>query len=354
VDGYALRGADLPAEGTVEFRLAGTAFAGIPYEGAVGPGESVRIMTGAIIPAGTDTVVMQEHARLDRNSWVSIGSPHQPGQNVRHAGEDFEAGDTILAPGRWLTPADVGLIASCGLLEVSVIRPVHVAIISTGNEIRAVGELLPPGFAYDANRHLLMAALQRMGIRVVDLGIAPDDPDRLRGMLGAAASTCDAIISSGGVSDGEADWVRHVVGELGRIESWKLAMKPGRPLSFGAIRGVPFFGLPGNPVAVLVGFYWLVKPVLEKRLGVTDRPLIPLFEATTETPLRKKRGRMEFQRGLLYPMGDGRYGVRSTGDQGSGRLRSASLGNALIVLDEDLEHVPAGSRVLVLPFSSLF
>jgi molybdopterin molybdotransferase len=355
VDGYAVRSADSMRERAAEFRIVGTAYAGTPYRGnPLRPFQAVRIMTGASLPDGADTVVMQERACTIDGDHVRLEPPHNPGENVRMAGEDLREGAVMLSGGRWLTPADVGLLASVGVAEVSVHRRLRVGVLSTGNEVRALGASLAPGLVYDSNRHQLCAALQRMGVEVCDLGIARDDPEELAQCLRAAASHTDAIISSGGVSGGAADWVRQVVTELGHIGFWKVAMKPGRPLSFGAIGSATFFGLPGNPVAALVSFCWFVKPVLEKRMGILDRPLIPLVEATAETPLRKRPGRMEFQRGVLQPSPDGGYRVRTTGDQGSGILRSMSLANGLIVLGESLGNLDAGSRVPVLPFAAVF
>jgi len=353
VDGYALRGADLPRTGFAEFAVLGTALAGHPYAGAlVRSREAVRIMTGAVIPEGTDTVIMQEHAEA-RGDRVRIDRPHRVGQNVRQAGEDMRRGEVVLEAGRWLTPADLGMVASLGVAEVKVRRIVRVAVLSTGSEVCPLGQKLPPGSIYDSNRYTLMAALQRIGAEVHDLGIVPDQPEELKQRLASASGYADVIISSGGVSVGEADHVRPALSELGQIRFWKVAMKPGRPLSFGRIGSATFLGLPGNPVAVLVTFYWLVKPVLEKRMGILDRPLIPLVPARTETRLRKKPGRMEFQRGLLWSASSGEYRVAVSGKQGSGILRSMSLANALIVLPHERGSVEPDEWVTVLPFAAV-
>lgn len=355
VDGYALRGADLPGQGAAEFRVVGMAYAGAPHHGEpLRAGEAVRIMTGAVLPRGADSVVMQELVSVIDTSHIRLEAPCPPGRNIRMPGEDLPEGAVVLDSGRWLTPADIGLLASLGLAEVSVRRRLRVGVLSTGNELRRLGATLPLGAVYDSNRYQLMAGLQRMGVEVCDLGIARDEPDELRACLQAAAAHLDGIVASGGVSSGAADWVRDVVAGLGHISLWKVAMKPGRPLAFGAIGSTLFFGLPGNPVAALVAFCWFVKPVLEQRMGMSDRPLIPLIAATVETPLRKKPGRMEFQRGILSAMPDGGYRVRTTGDQGSGILRSMSLANGLIVLPERLGPVAAGAAVSVLPFSAVF
>jgi molybdopterin molybdotransferase len=245
------------------------------------------------------------------------------------------------------------MMASLGLAEVKLQRTVRVAVLSTGNEVCALGQQLPHGSIYDSNRYALMASLQRMGAEVYDLGIVPDHPKELKRRLAQASSDADVIISSAGVSVGEADHVRPALAELGQIRFWKIAMKPGRPLAFGRIGRATFFGLPGNPVAVLVTFYWLVKPVLEKRMGIVERPLIALVPARAETRLRKQPGRMEFQRGILRPASSGGYRVAVTGEQGSGILRSMSLANALVVLPHERGMVEAGEWVNVLPLAAV-
>jgi molybdopterin molybdotransferase len=312
-------------------------------------------MTGAVMPECADTVVMQEQAKALDDDHVRFEPPFRMAANVRAAGEDLRQGEVMLASGRWLMPADIGLLASVGMVEVSVCRRLRVGVLSTGDEVRGLGEQLTPGVVYDSNRYQLWAALRRMGVEVCDLGIVRDDPGDLVASLRAAATHLDMIVSSGGVSSGAADLIRDVVADIGRINLWRVAMKPGRPLAFGSVGKAIFFGLPGNPVAALVAFCWFVKPVLEKRMGVLDRPMIPLIDATVDTPLRKQPGRMEFQRGVLTPRPEGEgYRVRTTGDQGSGILRSMSLANGLIVLPEAEGPVAAGSRVAVLPFSSVF
>jgi molybdopterin molybdotransferase len=307
------------------------------------------------MPDGADTVVMQEQAQALDDDHVRFEPPLRAGANVRAAGEDLRQGEVMLANGRWLMPADIGLLASIGLAEVSVRRRLRVGVLSTGDEVRGLGERLTPGLVYDSNRYQLWAALRRLGVEVCDLGIVHDDPGDLSTTLRAAGTHLDMIVSSGGVSGGTADHIREVVADIGRIGLWRVAMKPGRPLAFGSVGNAVFFGLPGNPVAALVAFCWFVRPVLEKRMGVLDRPLIPLIDATVDTPLRKQPGRMEFQRGILTPRAEGSgYQVQTTGDQGSGILRSMSLANGLIVLPEAEGPVAAGSQVAVLPFSAVF
>ncbi len=355
VDGYAVRASDL-AEGDNSFRVAGVAYAGSPYQGnPLAAHEAVRIMTGAVMPDGADTVVMQEQTQALDDDHVRFAPPLRAGANVRQAGEDLRAGEVLLACGRWLMPADIGLLASVGLVEISVYRRLRVGVLSTGDEVRGLGGALTPGMVYDSNRYQLSAALRRMGAEVCDLGIVRDDPGELVATLHSAATHLDLIVSSGGVSSGAADRIREVVADIGRISLWRVAMKPGRPLAFGSVENAIFFGLPGNPVAALVAFCWFVRPVLEKRMGVLDRPLIPLINAMVETPLQKQPGRMEFQRGILTPRAGGSgYQVRTTGNQGSGILRSMSLANGLIVLPAAEGPVAAGSQVAVLPFSAVF
>ncbi len=353
VDGYAVRGVDLPSgPDPICFRVIGAALAGQPYSGSIGSGEAVRIMTGAILPDGADTVVMREQVEVTE-AGVFIGRGHMQAQNVRLAGEDLRSGETVLHPGRWLTPADIGVLASVGNRQVTVRRRVHVGVLSTGSEVRALGQPLAAGEVYDSNRYMLMTALRRLGAEVHDLGVVPDDPAALRRRLEEASLFSDAIISSGGVSVGEADFIRPVLSTLGRMQFWKVAMKPGHPFAFGRIGEATFFGLPGNPVATLISFYWLVKPALEQAMGIMDRPLIPLVPARAESAFRKKPGRMEFHRAILRAEVSGEYRVAGTGDQGSGILRSMSLANCLVVLPSERGPVSPGDRVAALPLAAV-
>lgn len=353
VDGYAVHGDAWPVERRVAYRLVGTALAGRQYVGPpVGRDQTVRIMTGAPIPPGTNAVVMQEQATTEGETVIIDRTP-EAGVNVRDAGEDVRVGDTALAAGRWLTPADIGVLASLGMNEVSVRSRPAVAVLSTGAELKPPGRELPMGAIYDSNRFALLAAGARLGVRTHDLGIAPDDPDGLVARLSGAAESADVILCSGGASEGDADFVCSALASLGRVSLWKIALKPGRPLLFGHIGRATFFGLPGNPVAALVTYYWLVKPVIERRMGIVERPLIPLISARCEAPLRKKPGRMEVQRAVLMPADDGGYRVAPTGAQGSGLLRSMSLANALIVLPHDGGPTAAGDWVRVLPLAAV-
>ncbi len=353
VDGYAVRAADLPSSGqTVELVVVGTAWAGRPFTGRVAAGQAVRIMTGAPIPTNADTVLMQEQVEVFGER-IRVNEGHHAGDNIRQAGEDLKSGTIVLALGRYLTPPDIGLIASLGLGEVKVKRRPRVALLSTGDEINPIGRPLGPGGIYDSNRYALHVALNRLNVKVMDQGIVPDDPELLGEALSRAAAAADVVISTGGVSAGEADFVRNVLSSLGEIDFWKVAMKPGRPLAFGRIGGSTFIGLPGNPVAALVCFFQFVRPVLEKKMGVTDHPPIPRFQALSLDRLDKKPGRTEFQRGILEPSEAGEWRVRKTGPQGSGILSSLSQANALIVLPHDAGSVEPGERVDVVPLAAL-
>lgn len=353
VDGYALRGADLPPQGqSAVLEIAGAALAGNPFQGEVAAGECVRITTGAQMPQGSDTVLMQEHVEREGET-IRLDDRHRPGQNVRQAGEDLRAGETVLAPGRRLTPADIGLIASLGIGEIDVKRRLRVAISSTGDEVRPLGETLPAGGIYDSNRYTLGAALARLGAETISLGIIPDDREALLRIFTEAAHNADVILSSGGVSAGEADYTKEALGAAGSVAFWKVAIKPGRPLAFGRIGDALFFGLPGNPVAVMVTFYQFVLPALEKKMGVEEKPPAPIIQARSLDRIRKNPGRTEFLRGIIEQTAEGEWTVRTTGKQGSGILRSMSLANAFIVLSHESGDVDPGDRVTVQPFAGL-
>ncbi len=358
MDGYAVRGADLPSTGqTADLKVIGSAFAGKPFNSTVEHGETVRVMTGAAIPDGTDTVIIQEHVELDNNV-IRIDARHSVGQNVRQAGEDIQPGDCVLSAGRICTPPDIGIIASMGIAEVTVYRRLRVAVFSTGSEVCDLGQK-PDGkpnqsLIYDSNRYSLCAALSQLPVDIMDMGIIPDDPEQLKTALLSASQHADLIITSGGVSVGEADYTKQVLSELGSVEFWTVAMKPGRPIAFGNINSAVLFGLPGNPVAVMVTWCFLLKPALEKMIGITDQVINPSFIATSLSKIRKRAGRTEFQRGILKPGENGQWTVQTTGKQGSGILTSMSLANAFIVLQHEAGNVDVGDEVLVQPFSGLF
>ncbi len=348
MDGYAARIADLDA-GT-PLAVAGTALAGRPYVGSVGPGQCVRIMTGAVMPAGADTVVPQEITRAEGAGIVAT-APVRRGDHVREAGEDIRAGGTVFAPGRRIRAADLGLLASLGCAEVPVRRRLRVAFFSTGDELRSIGEALGTGDIYDSNRYTLYGMLTELGCEVVDMGVVGDDPALLKPAFVRAADCADVVITSGGVSVGEADYVKAMLAEVGRIQFWKVAMKPGRPLAFGHIGNAVFFGLPGNPVSVMVTFELFVEPALRRMMGELPRPQLTV-RATSTSRLRKRPGRIEYQRGVLEQREDGTYAVRKTGAQGSGILSSMSEGNCYIVLPMESTGVEAGALVDVRPFDA--
>jgi molybdopterin molybdotransferase len=299
MDGYALRGADLSASQAVSLTLAGTAFAGKPHSGRVGPGQCIRVMTGAVMPEGADTVVVQEVCRAEGNA-VTVPAGQKAGQNVRFAGEDLKAGVPVLAPGQPLRAAELGLIASLGIGEVSVRRRLRVAFFSTGDELASIGKPLAPGEVYDSNRYTLHGMLSRLGVEIHDLGVVRDDPAQLEAAFRKAAERADAIITTGGVSVGEADFVKPMMAKLGEALFWRIAMRPGRPMAFGRIGEAFLFGLPGNPVAVMVTFYQFVREALLFLSGRTDDYALPLLKAAAAEPMRKVAGRTEYQRGILY------------------------------------------------------
>jgi len=352
MDGYAVRAADLPTQGVREFRVPGTSWAGRPWLTPIEPGQAVQIMTGAMMPEGADTVVMQEHVERDGDR-VRIGAGHHCGQNVRAAGEDVATGQQVLAAGKRLTAADIGVLASLGLAEVGVLRRLKVAFFSTGDELRSVGEMLGPGEIYDSNRYTLYGMLRKLDVDIVDLGVVRDRRELIEQAFNTAASTADAIITSGGVSVGEADFVKETLEKLGNMSFWKIAMKPGRPVAFGRIGEAVFFGLPGNPVSVMVTWFQFVRPALLKMAGEASPPSAFTVRARAASPLRKRPGRFEFQRGILEQSAPCEFVVRSAGAQGSGILRSMSEANCFILLDPDRISVEPGEEVEVQPFQNL-
>ncbi len=360
MDGYALRGADLAADGPTRLRIAGTGFAGAAYDGPVGAGECLRIMTGAVMPAGLDTVVPQEFTTTADGVVTVPAGVVRPGDNRRLKGEDLARGEAALAAGRVLKPADIGLAASLGQAELPVWRRLRVAFFSTGDELRSIGEPLDEGCVYDSNRYTIHGMLTRLGCEVIDLGVVRDDPAALEAAFRSACENADAVITSGGVSVGEADHTKQVMARLGEVAFWRIAMRPGRPMAFGRItsggRSAVLFGLPGNPVAVMVTFYAFVRDALLAMAGATPVPL-PLLRARATEAIRKKPGRTEYQRGIVeratLPDGGSDWDVQLTGAQGSGILRSMSVANGLVVLHHEQASVAVGDHVDVLPFDGL-
>jgi molybdopterin molybdotransferase len=354
MDGYALRGADLSASGdTLLAAVAGIGFAGQAYGDVVPPGHCVRIMTGAVMPAGLDTVVPQEFTQTEGAQVRIPAGIVRTGDNRRLAGEDLARGSAALTAGRLIKPADLGLLASLGRAEVPVLRRLRVAFFSTGDELRSIGEPLAEGCVYDSNRYTIWGMLQRLGCEVLDLGVVRDDPDALRATFSAAAASADAVITSGGVSVGEADHTKKIMAELGDVLFWRIAMRPGRPMAIGKIGDAILFGLPGNPVAVMVTFYAFVRDALRAMSGMAP-DVQPMLRAASITPLRKKPGRTEYQRGIVTRAADGRsWQVAITGSQGSGILSSMSVANGMVVLHHGQGDVAAGDVVDVIPFDGL-
>jgi molybdopterin molybdotransferase len=355
MDGYALRGSDLLPDAPTRLAVAGTTYAGRAFEGAPKPGQCVRIMTGGVMPAGCDSVVPQEFVQVDGETVVLAPGVIRLGDNRRLAGEDLKAGSAALAKGKVVRPADLGLLASLGIAEVPVQRRLRVAFFSTGDELRSIGQPLGEGCVYDSNRYTIYGMLQRLGCDIIDMGVVRDDPQALEQALVDACENADAIITSGGVSVGAADYTRQIMARLGDVTFWKIGMRPGRPLAFGRIaangRSAFLFGLPGNPVAVMVSFYFFAREALLRMMGA-DAPLEPV-RARSAAPIRKKPGRTEYQRGILARGADGQPEVRITGAQGSGILRSMSEANCMVVLHDEQGSVQAGDMVDVILFEGL-
>ncbi len=351
MDGFAVRSADLRADQAVTLHLVGRAMAGQPWNGTLGPGQCARVMTGAVMPGGSDTVVPQELVQADGDH-ILIPAGQQPGQHRRHQGEDLSAGKPALWAGRRLGPADLGLIASLGIAEVTVRRRLRVAFFSTGDELRSIGQPLAPGQIYDSNRYTIDAMLRRLGIDRLDMGVVPDQPEALEQAVRIASRSADAIISSGGVSVGEADFTKSIMARLGDVRFWTIAMRPGRPMAFGRIGDAWYFGLPGNPVAVMVTFYFFARLGL-RRLAGASATADPLLSARSASDIRKRAGRTEYQRGILRRADDGVMTVGLTGQQGSGVLSSMSQANCMIVLHHDQGPVRAGDPVDCIPFDGL-
>ncbi len=360
MDGYALAGQDLPRHGGKKFRVLGAASAGHAFADAIGENQCVRIMTGAALPPGADSVVAQERIER-RGDAITVPAGETPGANVRHAGEDLARGAVAIRAGQRLGAAHLGLAASLGVSELSVWRRPRVAFFSTGDELRAVGEPLAVGEVYDSNRYTLYGMLAESGVDMVDLGIVADDADAVAAAFSQAAACADLVITSAGASVGEADYIKQTLARLGEVVFWKVAIKPGRPLAFGRLfdsaggagggRPSLFFGLPGNPVSVMATFEMFVKPALRRLAGETATAPLRLM-ATTQSALKKRPGRTEYQRGVLSADAAG-ASVRTTGEQGSGILSSMGAANCFILLAAECSGAAAGDRVEVQPLSLL-
>jgi molybdopterin molybdotransferase len=360
MDGYAFNGAQLSADAALNLSIVGTALAGKAWQGKVGNGECLKIMTGAIMPHGLDTVVPQELVTLNtEKAQISIAPQVlQAGDNRRKAGEDLLQGDPALRKGSRLAPAALGLLASLGLPTVNVFRKVRVAYFSTGDEILSLGDATREGAVYDSNRYTVFGLLTRLGCEVIDMGVVRDEPESLEAAFVKAAHVADAIITSGGVSVGEADYTRAMMKKLGEksggVAFWRIAMRPGRPMAVGRIgaNSAVLFGLPGNPVAVMVTFLAFVRPALLQMMGC-NADNIPLLKARSTEVIRKKPGRTEYQRGTVSTSPSGTLEVRTTGNQGSGVLSSMVQANGLIVLHHDQGSVAIGDEIDVMMFDSV-
>ena len=344
MDGFAIPGASLPTEGIVEFTEIGTAYAGKTFNRECKENECVRIMTGAVIPQGTDTVIMQEQVEQLDNQTIRIDCNHRAGENVRAAGEDIKQGEPVLQHGSKINPADLGILASLGIGTLSVIRKPVVAFFSTGDELVSIGKPLEKGEIYDSNRYTLYGMLSQFQVEILDLGVIRDEPAAIRAGLLEAAEKADLIITTGGVSVGEADYIKPVLEEVGQTEFWKIAIKPGRPLTFGSIGNSVFMGLPGNPVAVMVTFSLFVAHAIRKLTGIQSSEL-PLLKARSLQDMRKKPGRNEYLRGIVSRGKDNEWQVEKTGMQGSGILTSMSRANCFIVLSAENDGVKKGDLV---------
>jgi len=349
MDGYAIASEDLPTQGSQSYTMCGTAYAGRPSTHTHKAGHVTRIMTGAVMPKGTDTVIMQEQAEVLDELNVLIKPEHKKGQNVRQAGEDIAKDCLVLPKGRQITPADLGILSSLGLGELEVTLRPRVAFFSTGDELRSVGESLKEGEIYDSNRYTLFGMLKQLDVDITDMGVVRDTQESIHDAFIKASKIADIIITSGGVSVGDADYIKPTLKALGDTYFWKVGMKPGRPLTFGRVSDSWFFGLPGNPVAVMVTFMQFLEPAIHYLSSGTIKSPITLQAISTDK-IRKRAGRTEFQRGIFAQTADGTLAVKRTGKQGSGILTSMSLANCFLVLPEDSEGIEKGDRVTVQPF----
>jgi molybdopterin molybdotransferase len=363
MDGYAFNGDCLAkSEDIASLKVIGTAYAGKPFEGKISAGECLKIMTGALMPNGCDTVIPQELTSTPSESTIEFKrNLLKPGENRRLRGEDLQKDKPAIQAGRLLRPSDLGLAASLGIATLKVHRKLKVAILSSGDELRTLGQELDAGSIYDSNRYSLTGLLNRLDLEIIDCGIVRDDPASLKEAFCNAATVADVLISSGGVSVGEADFTKQIMQELGDVGFWKIAMRPGRPMAFGTLKPVTgqssprktlFFGLPGNPVAVMVTFYQFVRAALLQLNGAAQTEP-PLTQAISESAIRKKPGRTEFQRAILGRGKDGKPTVKLTGSQGAGILRSMSEANCFVILHHDQGNIAAGDWVDVALFDGL-
>ncbi|WP_144211877.1 molybdopterin molybdotransferase MoeA [Shewanella donghaensis] len=352
MDGFAFRYEDLAlTEKDTALTVIGTSFAGHPFKGSPKANTCIRIMTGAPLPTGYDTVQMQEKTTTNGDI-INIQAPKAKGANVRYQGEELVAGTKVLKRGLQIRAAEMGVLATIGISQVRVKRKLKVAFFSTGDELRPVGSELAPGQIYDSNRYSIKGLLTQANVEWIDLGVIEDDKEAIRGAFRDASDIADMVLTSGGVSVGDADYTKQILSEEGEITFWRLAIKPGKPFAFGKLGKAVFCGLPGNPVSSMVTFYKLVWPILNKMQGLTPKaPLI--VNAKLSTPIRKQPGRAEYQRGIISRDDNGELVVAITGSQGSGMLTSMSLANCFINLEQQQGDVAAGSIVNVEPFNSV-
>ncbi|MDL2284275.1 molybdopterin molybdotransferase MoeA [Oxalobacter sp. OttesenSCG-928-P03] len=356
MDGYAFSAEGMDMGQPHTLKTIGPLLAGYRFEGMVSPGECVQIMTGAPVPTGCDTVVQQENVDVQEGFITIPAGNASKGDNIRLRGEDIRAGENALKAGTLLRPAHLGLLASLGVEKAVVRRRPKVAVFSTGDELYPVGGPLPPGGIYDSNRYALDGMIRRLGCEVIDMGVIRDDPAKIRAAFAEAASQADVIITTGGVSVGVADYTGQILSDMADMAFWNINMRPGRPMAFGRIisdgKETAVFGLPGNPVAVMTTFYFFVRDALFYMMGTRPAPL-PRLRVSCLSPLSKRRGRTEFQRGILSLNEQGEWVVRTTGEQGSGMLSSMARANCIIILPADGEAVTPGETVEVVPFEGL-
>ncbi len=351
MDGYAILSSDIPQSGSASLKVVGTSWAGTPYAGELNAGECIRIMTGAKMPDVADTVIMQEHAERSEDN-IKIATGHCAGQNVRHIGEDIKQGNVVLTAGTHIKAAQMGLLASLGVAKVKVFRPLRICFFSTGDELKPLGSKLEEGQIYDSNRYTLHGMLAPLNVEIIDLGVIVDDKDKIRQAFLDRANQADVLITSGGVSVGDADYVKEILTELGQVNFWKISMKPGRPLAFGQVNKAFFFGLPGNPVSVMATFYEFALAGIYKMMGMRTHPVVTVRARCTHN-LKKRPGRTDFQRGVLSHNENGELIVSATGMQASHILSGMSEANCFIVLPAESGNIEAESMVDVQPFYGL-
>lgn len=349
MDGYAIRRADLSKQAILP--LAGKSFAGQPFEGEWPAGSCIRIMTGAKIPDGADAVVMQENTEVSDEGIRFLQTDVKPNNNIRPTGDDIRQGDVVLPKGARLTARDIPMIATLGVSHVEVVRKPRVAFFSTGDELKPLGEPLLDGQIYDSNRYGIKPLIENFGCEPIDLGIVPDCPEALAATFEQAQRLADVVVTSGGVSVGEADYTKDILEQLGEIGFWKLAIKPGKPFAFGQLSSAWFCGLPGNPVSAVLTLYVLVQPMLAKLAGHTQWQAPPMIPAVTNTAFKKSPGRTDYQRGI-YRIENGQFVVETTGNQSSGAFRSMSLANCFVILERERGNVAEGETVHIQLFNS--